>query len=263
MYPFFEPFWIIIYTFWLTLILCFFLFVWMLKKLSLKFWFDYLIFKKNLLWYFLWVFFFSRLFYVIWKWHDLKYIKNPFEFFIMSDYNFSLAWALIWFFTVFAILLNIRKEKLDNFIDWFTISLLFVLSVWFIWAFFWWQVYGRETLIGIEILYTHPFTPVPFQIPIFPLAIIYSIMFFILFSTAYIFSMYVQIKWIIWYVWLIAISSTLLIFEFFSWKYDIFKDSIWINLTQTFSLLFIAFCSYRLYLIFNLNENKNQSILKN
>ena len=262
MFPLFEPInWLIIYTFWLTLAICFFLFLWMLKKLSIRFWYDYLIFKKNILWFFLWVFFFSRLFYVIWKWHDLKYIKNPFEFFIMSDYNFSLAWAIVWFFVVLYILLKIRKEKLNNFIDWIAISFFFILFIGFIGALLWWQVYGRETLFGIELSYTHPFTPVPFQIPIFPLPIVYSIIFFILFSLTYISSMYIHIKWMIWYIWLIAFWSIILIFEFFSWKYDIFKDGIWINLIQTFSIFLIIFCSYRLFLIFTSNENKEQTIL--
>jgi hypothetical protein len=232
----------------------------MLKKLSIRFGYDYIIFQKNILWLFLWVFFFSRLFYVIWKWHDLKYIKNPFEFFIMSDYNFSLAWAIIWFLVVFFILIKIRKEKLNNFIDWLAISLFFVISIGFIWALFGWQAYGRETLLGIEISYSHPFTLVPFQVPVFPLPIVYSILFFLLFCITYIASMYVHIKWIIWYIWLIIFSSILLIFEFFSWKYDILKNLTWINLNQSLSMLFIIFCSYRLFLVFSSNEKCNLKV---
>jgi hypothetical protein len=262
MFPLFEPInWFIIYTFWLTLTLCFFLFLWMLKKLSVKLSFDYIIFKKNILWYFLSVFIFSRLFYVIWKWHDLKYIKNSFEFFIMNDYNFSLAWAITWFFIVLYITIKIRKERLNNFIDWIVISLLFILIFGFIWALFGWQVYGRETTIGIEILYTNPFTPIPFQVPIFPLPIVYSVLFFLLFSVAYISSMYIHVKWIIWYVWLISMWSLFLIFDFFSGKYDIFKDSIWINLMQTFSIFLIIFSWYRLYRILKLKDNKDSIIL--
>ena len=261
MFPLFDVNWFIIYSFWLTLTLCFFMFLWMLKKLSTKFWYDYIIFTKNILWFFLWIFFFSRLFYVVWKWHDLKYIKNPLEFFIMNDYNFSLAWAIVWFFIVLYITMKIRKEKLNNFIDWIVISFFFILIIWFIWALLWWQVYGRETLLWIEISYTHPFTPIPYQVPIFPLPIIYSILFFILFCASYIASMYVHIKWIIWYIWLISMWSLFLIFDFFSWKYDIFKNYIWINVMQIFSIVLIVFCSYRLIKIFKEKENKEQTIL--
>ncbi len=262
MFPFLEPInWFIIYTFGLTLSICFFLFLWMLKKLSIKIGYDYLIFQKNILWYFLSVFFFSRLFYVIWKWNDLKYIKDPFEFFIMTDYNFSLSWAIIWFLLVLYITLKIRKEKLNNFIDWVVISFFFILFIAYIWALLWWQIYGKETFYGIEISYNHPFTPVPFPVPIFPLPIIYSILFFILFSISYISSMYIHIKWIIWYVWLITMSSLFLIFEFFNWQVDIFKYSIWINLMQTFSIFLIIFSWYRLLKILKINE-KDKTIIK-
>lgn len=258
MFPLFEPItWLIIYTFWLTIVICFFAFLWMLKKLSTRFAYDFLIFQKNILWYFLGVFIFSRLFYVIWKWHDLKYIKNPLEFFVMSDYNFSLAWAIFWFLLVFYITTRLRKERLNNFIDGLSISFYFVLAIGFIWALLWGQVYGRETMYWIEILYSNPFTPVPYQVPVFPLPIIYSISFFILFSVTYILSMYVHIKWIIWYTSLIIFSSIILIFEFFTWKYDIFKDLLWINLMQSFSIIFIIFCFYRLFLIFSSKDIKN------
>ena len=62
----------------------------MLKKLTNKYGFDMAIFMNNILWYFVSVFFFSRLFYVISKWNDLKYIENASGFFVTTDYNFSL-----------------------------------------------------------------------------------------------------------------------------------------------------------------------------
>lgn len=256
MFPLFSINWFIIYTFWLTISICFLLFIWMLKKQSIKLWFDYIIFKKNILWYFLSVFIFSRLFYVIWKWQDLKYISNPIEFFIMSDYNFSLAWAIFWFFIVLFITIKIRKEKLINFLDWIIISFLFVLFIWFIWALFWWQVYWKETFYWIEILYNHPFTPIPYQVAIFPLPIVYSILFFILFSISYISSMYINIKWLIWYIWLISIWAIFIIFEYFSWKYDIFKDNLWINLIQTFSIFLIILSIHWLYKISKIWERR-------
>lgn len=262
MFPLFDINGFLIYTFWITITICFFSFTWMLEKLSDRFWYSFLFFKKNILWYFLSVFIFSRLFYVIWNWADLKYIKNPFEFFIMSEYNFSLVWAIVWFLLIFYFSLKIKKEKIDTYIDWLTISLLFILFIGFIWTLFWWQVYWRETFFWIEITYDHPFTPVPYQVPIFPLPIVYSILFFILFSWAYISSLYVHIKWLIWYVWLTLFGSMILIFDFFSWKDDIFKDLIFINMSQTFSLILIWFCSYRLYLIYTYYWKKDQNIIQ-
>lgn len=262
MYPFFEPYpEFLIYTFWLTLTLCFFLFLWMIHKLAPRYNYDVTIFTKNILWYFFSVLIFSRLFYVIWKWDDLKYIKNPFEFFVTSDYNFSLMWALFWFILVFLIQTKLNKDKINKYIDPLVIWFIFVLFIWYLWSFFGWQVYGRDTHIWIEILYTHPFTPIPYQVPIFPLAIIYSVLYFILFSGLYILSMYIHLKSLLWYIWMIIFSCILLIFEFFSWKTDILKDFVWMNLTQFFSLLLIFICSYRLFLLIKENEWKEIIIL--
>ncbi len=261
MYPFIEPFtWILIYTFWLTITVCFFMFIWMLRKLSVRFSFDFLIFKKNLIWYFLSIFFFSRLFYVISRWNDLKHIENPIEFFIMNDYNFSLMWALFWFFVVFFILIKIRNEKLDNFINWIVLSFLFVLPIWFFWSLLWWQVYGKETFYWIEIMYNHPFTPVPFKVPVFPLPIIYSILFFILFSALYILSMYVKFKNILWYLGLMIFSCIIFIFEFFSWKYWIFKDSIHLNLSQLCAIAIFIFCFINLRKIYK-EDSKDKTLI--
>jgi len=248
MYPFFEPInWFIIYTFWLTITLCFFLFLWMLKKLSKKLNFNFSIFSKNIAWFFLSIFIFSRIFYVIWKWNDLKYIQNPIEFFIMNDYNFSLFWAIFWFFIVFFINLVLKKQKIIEYIDWVTLSFLFILFIWYIWAFLWGQVYWRDTLFWIEVIYSHPFTPVPFQVPVFPLAIVYSISFFLLFSVLYILSMYVKTKWLLWYLWLIIFSSLIIIFEFFSWKHDFIKNLININFPQVCAIFLILISWYKLF----------------
>ncbi len=190
MIPFFDIFnWFFIYTFWLTLSICFFLFLRMLKKLSYRYSYNFSFFLNNILWYFISVFIFSRLFFILSKWKDMKFIKDPFEFFIMSDYNFSLFGAIFWFFIVFLITLKLEKSKIINYLDGVVVSFLFVLIIWYIWAFLWWQVYWNEisdNLSSIWILYTHPFSNVPYEVPIFPLAIVYSISFFILFSSLYI-----------------------------------------------------------------------------
>jgi hypothetical protein len=52
--------------------------------------FSMTIFSNNILWYFVSIFFFSRLFYVISRFNDLKYIDSFSDFFATIDYNFSL-----------------------------------------------------------------------------------------------------------------------------------------------------------------------------
>lgn len=262
MYPHFEIFWIVIYVFWLTLTICFFLFLWMLKKTSSRFWSDFSFFTKNIIWYFLSVFIFSRLFYVISNWNDLKYIRNPFDFFIMSDYNFSLAWAIFWFFIFLFLHLNSNRLRLKNYIDPLLISFLFILFIAYLWAFFWWQVYWRETNLWIEILYSNSFSPVPYQISIFPLPIVYSIVFFILFSVIYILSLFVKVRWLLWYIWFISFWSIILILEFFSWKHDLIVNTIWINLIQIFSIFIIIISGYFLYKLLD-QDNDDNKIIKN
>ena len=170
-------------------------------------------------------------------------------------------WSLFGFILVFVIQAKINKDNINKYIDPLVISFIFVLFIGYIWSFFGWQVYWRDTHMWIELLYSHPFTPIPYQVPIFPLAVIYSILYFMLFSALYILSMYIHIKALLGYIWMIIFSCVLLIFEFFSWKTDMLKDSVWMNLTQFFSLLLIIICSYRLYLLMQENEWKEITIL--
>ncbi|MDD3646360.1 MAG: prolipoprotein diacylglyceryl transferase [Candidatus Gracilibacteria bacterium] len=227
----------------------------MLKRLSTRYSYDTSIFTNNILWYFLSVFFFSRLFYVISKWNDLKYINNPMEFFIMSDYNFSLFGAIFGFFLVLYINVRLRKEKFDKYIDGLVLSFLFIAYIGFIGAFLGGQVYGNETNFGIEILYTHPFTPIPYQSPIFPLPIVYSIVTFILFSVLYIISMFIKIRGFVGYMGLLVFGVLTLILEFFTGKFDVFKVMFDINMTQILSLFLIIFAFYRLYIISKIAGN--------
>ena len=262
MFPVINIFWIQIYSFWLTLTVCFFLFLWMLKKISKKEGTDFSFFTKNILWYFLSVFIFSRLFYVISNWNDLKYIRNPFDFFIMSDYNFSLAGAIFWFLFIFYLHLRSNRLRLKDYIDPVVLSFLFIVFIAYIWALFGWQVYWRDTSFWIEILYTNSFSPVPYQVPIFPLPIVYSILNFILFSVLYILSMFIKIRWFVWYIWILVFSSFILIFEFFSWKYDdTLKNIFGINIIQFLSIFLIIIFWYQLFRL--LKSSDDNKILKN
>lgn len=247
MFPFFEIFSIRIYTFWFSITLMFFLFYRMLKKLSSRLNYDFDIFRKNILWFFISTFLFSRLFYVLSQWNDMKFIKEPLEFFIMSDYNFSLYWAIFWFFLVLYINLKIKKDNIIKYLDWIVLAFTFVLVLWYIWAFLWGQIYWSPTNIWIELKYSNSNSLVPYTVPIFPLAIIYSILSFLLFSTLYILKMYIKTKGFIWYIWLWAFASISLIFEFFSWKDDIFSVNFFLNFNQICAIILLFFIWRILY----------------
>lgn len=252
MYPYIELFpGFFIYTFGVTLCICFFLFLWNLKRLAKRFGYSFSFFSQNILWYFLSIFIFSRLFYVLSRWNDMRFIKSPFEFFIMSEFNFSLFWAIFWFLLVTWILLRLEKSSLRRYIDGIVLSFLFIITIGYFGSLLWGQVYGRETSYGIEMIYNHPFTPVPFQVPIFPLPIIYWLLSFLLFSGMYILSLFIHIRWFVGYLWIIIFSAIILIFESFSWKQDVLSVITVFNLPQVFSLVLAVWAGYKFYEIFS------------
>jgi len=231
--------------------MCFFLFLWNLNRLAKRFGYSFSFFTQNIIWFFLSTLFFSRLFYVIGKWNDMKFIKDPFQFFIMSDFNFSLFWAIFGFLLVLKILVRIEKSTITRYIDGITLSFLFILVVWYIGAFFWWQVYGRETMMAIDILYTNPFTPVPYQVPVFPLPIVYAISSFIIFFAMYILSLFIHIRGYIGYIWIMLFGASILIFESFSGKQDILSVVSIFNLPQVYACLLILWSGYNFSKIFS------------
>jgi len=220
----------------------------MLKKFSTKNNFSLAIFYNNILWYLFSIFIFSRLFYVIANWNDLKYMSSFSDFFATVDYNFSLFWAIFGFVLVFLINLRLRWEKAIKYIDSLVLAFLLSLSIWYIWALLWWQVYWANTNYWIEITYTNSFSPIS-STPVFPLPIVYSILFFILFAVLYILRMYIKIKWFIAYIGLILFSLIIIIFENFSGKTDMFKNLIFINFNQILAFILMIFSFYRLYVL--------------
>ena len=252
LYPYIEILpWFSIYIFWLTLCVCFFLFLWKLKRLSKRFGYSFTFFSQNVLWYFLSIFIFSRLFYVLSRWNDMKFIKNPFEFFIMNDFNFSLFWAIFWFLVVTGVLLRIEKSSFKRYIDGIVLSFLLIMTVWYFWALFGWQVYGKETMYGIEISYQHFTATVPFQVPIFPLPIVYGLLSFLLFSGMYILSLFVHVRGFVGYLWIIVFCAMIIVFESFSGKQDILSVTSMFNLPQVFALVLATWSGYKFYWIFS------------
>ncbi len=249
MYPFIDVFWYPIYIFGLALLVCFFVFFYMLKKLTSKYGFDMAIFMNNIIWYFISMFFFSRVFFVIANFSSAKYIESASQFFVTYDYQFSLFWAIFWFILVFFINLKLRREKLVKYVDALVLSFLLILSIWYIWALFWGQVYWIPTNYWIEIIYSNKIATILSSTPMFPLAIIYALLFFIEFAVLYILSMYIKVKWFIGHIWLIIFALIILIFENFSGKHDIFNNLVFLNMNQILAICLMIFSFYRLYIL--------------
>ena len=250
-----------VHTFWLTLMLCFFIFVLIAKKISTRLWVNFSYFSNRLLIFFLSTVIFSRIFYVVSYWNDYKYLESPISFFFMSDYNFSLMWAIFWFFLVLFFTTITHKIKNWRYVDISVLAFLFSSFVWYIWAFLWWQVYWRETQYGIEVIYNNPFSPVPYETWVFPLALFYAAWVFILFSILYISAMFVKIRWIVGYLGLWLFASLVLILEQFSWKYDYFYQNFWYSLNMVFSIILIIFSfNWLLKIWFSTNKEKELTL---
>lgn len=252
MYPYFILFSdIFIYIFGISLFICFFVFLWSIRRLGKRFWYSFSFFSQNILWFILSIFVFSRLFYVVSRWQDMKFIKNPFEFFVMNDFNFSLFWAIFGFLLVARILLRLEKNSLNKYIDGIVLSFLAVMVVGYIWALFWGQVFWRETTFGIELSYQHHRANVPFQVPIFPLPIVYALGSFLIFCAMYILSLFIHIRGYIGYMGIMLFCTMILIFESFSGKQDIISVSSAVNMPQIFAGILWVWAAFRFYSIFS------------
>lgn len=95
--------------------------------------------------------------------------------------------------------------------------------------------------------YTHSFSPVDYQSPVFPLPIVYAVLSFLLFSGLYIMSLTHKVKGLVGYVGLTIFFCFLLIFEFFSGKGDVLTAFTALNFNQLLALIAIGFCGKELY----------------
>lgn len=191
----------------------------------------------------------------------MQHITNPFDFFIMNDYYFSLFWAIFWFLLVLIFNTRLFHKDIKPYIDGVVLSFLFISIIGYIWAFFWGQVYWKITNFWIEIAYTNSISAVPLSWELFPLPIIYSILTFILFSVLYILSMYVKIRGLLGYIWLWIFSAMVLGLDFFSWKTDIFTASYNFNISQISALILIFYSFWGLSKLLFKQKKQESTIL--
>jgi prolipoprotein diacylglyceryltransferase len=159
-------------------------------------------------------------------------------------------WAIFGYLFVLFISILLHGLRSGKYMDVSILSFLFVSVAGYIGAFLGGQVYGKETSIGIEVLYQSTFSPVPYEVPVFPLAIVYAILWFILFSGLYMTAMFIKVRGIIGYVGIIIFSVFILILEIFNGKFDYFRVEIGMNFTQLCAVVLIWFGIWGLYRIY-------------
>ncbi|MDD2916327.1 MAG: prolipoprotein diacylglyceryl transferase [Candidatus Gracilibacteria bacterium] len=252
MYPQIEILGVTIFTFGLALSISFILFFFMLYKLSEKFGINANFFLGNALWFFLSMFIFSRLFYIMAEWRDFQFLwsQGILKFLLMSDYNFSLMGGILGFMIILLIQLKRFKISTRKYIDAIVLSFLFASIIGFIGAFFGGQIYGRPTDSFVGISATSDMSNTPYTSPMFPLALLYSTVSFVLFFCLYLVRKFTKIEGLIGYIGILFFSIILFSAEFYSGGTDIFKAYVYLNLNQIGAILLCILGSRGLYKIY-------------
>lgn len=252
MYPNIEIFSVTIYTFGLALSISFVLFFFMLYKLSEKFGINANFFLWNVLWFFLSMFVFSRLFYIMAEWHDFQFLWNQgiLKFLLMSDYNFSLMWGILGFMIVLIFQLKRFKISARKYVDAIVLAFLFASIIGFIGAFFGGQIYGRPTDSFMGIAATSDMSNTPYTSPMFPLALLYSFVSFTLFFCLYLVRKFTKIEGLVGFVGVTIFSIVLFSAEFYSGGTDIFETYLFFNLNQIGSIFLFFLGVQWLYKIY-------------
>lgn len=252
MYPQIEILGITIYTFGLALSISFILFFFMLYKLSEKFGINANFFLGNVLWFFLSMFVFSRLFYIIAEWRDFQFLwsQGVLKFLLMSDYNFSLMGGIFGFMVVLLFQLKRFMISSRKYIDAIVLAFLFASIIGFIGAFFGGQIYGRPTDSFMGIAATSDGSNTPYASPMFPLALLYSLTSFLLFFCLYLARKFTKIEGLVGYMGILLFSIILFSAEFYSGGTDIFKAYVFFNLNQIGAALLFLLGIHGLYRIY-------------
>ncbi|MFZ4462104.1 MAG: prolipoprotein diacylglyceryl transferase family protein [Patescibacteria group bacterium] len=232
-----------IFTFGLSLSIAFGLFFFMLYKLSIKTGINSNFFFGSALPLIISTFIFSRLIFILSQWRDYKYIVSDkfLHFFLMSDYNLSFIGGVIGFVIVLGYKLIRFNQPQEKYVDTVVLAFLFAAVIGYIGAFLGGQIYGRPTSLPIGIIYKNESANVPYTSAIIPLAILYSIGSFFLFSALYILRELIKVEGFLGYVGIALFSLMLFIGEFFSGSDDTLSNLITLNFTQVGALLGLIF----------------------
>jgi prolipoprotein diacylglyceryltransferase len=134
----------------------------------------------------------------------------------MSDYNFSLMGGVLGFMIVLLFKLKRFKISSRKYIDALVLSFLFAGVIGFIGAFFGGQIYGRPTDSFMGIAATSDMSNTPYTSPMFPLALFYSIISFLLFFCLYLFRKFTKVEGLVGYIGILLFSIILFSAEFYT-----------------------------------------------
>lgn len=243
-----------LYTFWVSMLIAWSVFFYLLHSLSLKKWIVQHIFT-DILSFILVPFFMGRFFHILAEWRDEKFMFMDLidgkwlidflsRFFLTENYNLSFTWCVIGFFLVFFI--KTRKNKVDRplYYDVIAISFLISSTIGYIGAFLGWQIYGVPYDWIFSIVYDSKESIVPYSNPVFPLPILYLISISLIWL--YLIRIYRKNSNLphgfIGYMGFWLFGILLFLIEFLNGSSDMLDSSfIWMNFNQILGIYLIGF----------------------
>ena len=235
MYPQFLFLGVPVHVFGLALAAGLAMFVWMSHRLALRVGADKRIASDRVLWLVLAAAVVSRLAFFLAEWRDYKWLGSWFQAAFMSQYNLSLAGAVLGFFGLAAWWARkLSPREKGALVDVFALSFLFAATAGYVGAFLGGQVYGVTVALGNPwgVAYAHPATPVPGEAPRFPLALAYAAASFALFCGLYIAHALARVPGLVGHAAVVMFCSVLLVGEFFNGDTDMFKSLTFLDLNQ-------------------------------
>lgn len=165
----------------------------------------------------------------------------------MTDYNLSFVGGIIGFMLILFYKIYRYQQTHEKYLDVVVVSFFFAAIIGYLAAMLWGQIYGRPTSLAIGVVYQGEDMNIPYTSAVIPLALFYSLLSFLTFSTLYILKEMYKIPGFVGYVGIGLFSTFLLIGEFFSGTEDIFHSWIWMNLTQIWAIIGIVLSGIWLY----------------
>lgn len=253
MYPIINIWnWITIYTFWLCMVIAWWVFFSLLHYFCIRRGIPKHIFT-SIIDFTLSIFFFSRIFYILSDWRTEKFIFiDLFEkgdilfflkqFFITDNYSLSFAGGIIGFFVIFIWKTRRNPKDRPKYLDSILPAFLIAGSIGYLGTLLGWQIYGIVLDTFFSITYTNSDSIVPFQNPTFPLPIIYSIFSLLIVYILYRIETKIHVPvGFVWYIWLSVFSILIFLWEFLNGSSDLFSSLLYLNITQIIALVLIPY----------------------
>lgn len=248
MYPIIEiiPWWLHIYVFGVAMSIAFLLFFYLVNHLANQVGVQRNIFS-DIITFSLAILIFWRLFYILAEWREFgTYFQDIRTYWkdilLMREYSISLMGGMLGFFLVFYWKTREYPRDRKILLDVATLSFFIPAIIGYIGAFFWGQIYGQASMIGLA---PDPVSGIIGSTgPIFPLALFYAFFCFLIFF--FLLSLrkkqtyhgFIAFTGMALYGWLLFLG------EFLNGSSDMFQAKTLLTLSQIGGIIFMIYGMY-------------------